>query len=84
MGEHAINLSIRYFGQLTEIAHVAVEEIPYVQGETLAQLIERIKELHPGFHTIQISAAINGQMATLADLIQINDHIDFFPPFAGG
>lgn len=84
MGEHAININLRYFGQLAEIAQVATDAIPFKETETIAELIERVKELHPGFHALPISIAKNGQMTTPDELIDLNDHIDLFPPFSGG
>lgn len=84
MGEHAINLTLRYFGQLAEIAKVTEDTLPFKETETTAELIERVKELHPGFHGLPISIAKNGHMAQPDDLVQLNDHLDLFPPFSGG
>jgi len=84
MGEHAININLRYFGQLAEIAKVAEDTLPFKETETTSELIERVKELHPGFHTLQISVAKNGHLVGPDELINLNDHIDLFPPFSGG
>ncbi len=56
-------------------------EVTLEEGTTLAQLIEERLALPDGFVLV---TAIGGQLVELDYVIQDQDHVDLFPPIAGG
>lgn len=79
-----MSLSIRYFGQLTEIAGLNAQKISFIPMETIGGLMDRIKKMHPEFHGIATTCALNGSLSQYDQVLSANDHIDLFPPFSGG
>lgn len=79
-----MNINIQYYGQLTEITGLTAERISIDDSASVGETIEKLKQRYPDMNTVAISAACNRESAEPDTPLSDGDHVDLFPPFAGG
>lgn len=79
-----MNIHIQYYGQLAEITGQTSERIAVNESASLGESIETLKKRYPEMQSVSISSARNNEIAEPQTILSEGDHIDLFPPFAGG
>jgi sulfur-carrier protein len=81
-------IKILFFAQLREQLKTAELSLPFIAGESVADLQQRLVVLHPEWQPYLIStkllAAINQDYSKAHALLQSGDEVAFFPPVTGG
>lgn len=77
-----MNLTIRYFGLLAEIA-ITKEEVLDFGGSNVGELKAELVAKYPGLENRTYQVAHSGEIATDDTLISA-DVIALLPPYAGG
>ncbi len=77
-------ITLRFYGQLAEMAGTPEEEMPLLRPITAGELTEKLREKRPVFRTLAISLARNNRNADRETTVEPGDHVDVFPPYAGG
>ncbi len=76
-------LTIKYFGVVAEITDKTEEELNFVEGLSVDQLLEQCLQKYPGLKEVSFKIAQN-QKITESGRINAMDEIAFLPPFSGG
>jgi molybdopterin synthase sulfur carrier subunit len=76
-----MKLTIKTFGQLTEITGAAELEM---QAEDLASLKEALINKFPALKERKFAVAVNKQLITENKTFKENDVVALLPPFSGG
>jgi molybdopterin synthase catalytic subunit len=82
-----INLiRVRYYAAARELVRQDAEEISLDETVTLAVIRDRIAMVHPPLapYIERMRFAVNGEFASLEDLVRPGDELDVIPPVAGG
>lgn len=77
-------ITIRYYGQLAEIAGCAEETQQLEHPISLRELTEKIKARNPAFAKLATTTAVNNRVFAPEKQLSEGDQVDLFPPFAGG
>jgi len=79
-----MNVSVRYYGQLAEIAESEEEHYQFEHGAKVRDLLSDVHRKHPEAGTVAITVALNDQFSGEETALHEGDRVDLFPPFAGG
>lgn len=79
-----MNITIRYYGQLAEIAGCAEETQQLEHPFSLRQLIEKIEAANPAIGELAVTMAVNNRVSNPEKNLNDGDNVDLFPPFSGG
>lgn len=79
-----MNVHIRYFGQLAEIAEKSEEQFDFPDGTRLEDVFRKMHTHYPAMQAVSVSAAVNNESAEPEVELNDSDQVDLFPPFAGG
>jgi len=81
-------LTILFFANLRETLGCSELSIPFIEGETIVELIERlIKDQGSVFNALSddcVKAAINSSMVDRQQVVTADSEVAFFPPVTGG
>ena len=81
-----MNITVKYFALIAEIAGTGAEELELEPGATAADAVEIVARKHPrlakaGFRPL---VAVNRRHAQLSDELSAGDEVAIFPPVSGG
>lgn len=79
-----MNITIRYYGQLAEIAGCTEETQQLEHPFSLSQLTEKIQAKNPAIRELALTTAVNNRVFPLEKNLNEGDCVDLFPPFSGG
>lgn len=79
-----MNVHIRYFGQLAEIAEKSEEQLDFPDNARLEDIFRKMHTIYPAMQAVAVSAAVNNESAEREEMLNDSDQVDLFPPFAGG
>lgn len=79
-------LKIKLFAKARDLVGSPVIEIPWVDGQTVAQLKTRLSELHPEIQPLvpRLLVAVNNDYAADSRPLSASDEVACFPPVSGG
>lgn len=81
------NITVCFFGALSEAVNQKAIELPSDHGLTLDELKAQLASQGPKWQAIEqnhILCALNHEMVTGNPLIKAGDEVAFFPPVTGG
>lgn len=90
--ETDIIITVHYWASARAAAGVSGDELPVDGPITLAEVVRRAVELHPGTRlpeVLQVCSALVGDRPVSSDdpalvLVEPGSSVEFLPPFAGG
>ncbi len=81
-----MQIGVQYFSQLRELAGAAEETVELPAESTIADLLDRIYQLHPGLEKWDrnILFGVGVEFVERAHLLLPNESIAIMPPVQGG
>lgn len=81
-----MKIAVQYFSQLRELAGVGEETVDLPEGATVAQLLARLYQKHPGLEkwNRQILLGVGVEFVEREHLLQPNEQVAIMPPVQGG
>lgn len=81
-----MNIVVKYFALMAEIAGTGAETLELESGSTAADVVELVARKHPrlakaGFRPL---VAVNRRHAQLSHELAAGDEVAIFPPVSGG
>ncbi|TVR36722.1 MAG: MoaD/ThiS family protein [Cryomorphaceae bacterium] len=77
-------ITLRFYGQLAELAGTEAEEKALHKSITAGELLEEIRRDRPVFRRLSMTIACNDRNVSRQHIVEPGDVVDVFPPFAGG
>ncbi len=78
------NPVVRYFGPLLDITGTGEEAVSLTLPATIAQIEERLQQLHPELRGQRYRIAVDETLRTAGETIDEAAEIALLPPFSGG
>ena len=79
-------LTIKLFAKARDLVGKHVIEVPWSDGQTVAQLKRCLGELHPAIQPLvpRLLVAVNNDYAADSTPVSATDEVACFPPVSGG
>jgi molybdopterin converting factor subunit 1 len=79
-------LNVKLFAKARDLVGSPVIEVPWSDGQTVANLKQRLGELHPALQPLvpRLLVAVNNDYAADSSPISAKDEVACFPPVSGG
>lgn len=81
-----MELTVKLFAKARDLVGNTAIQIPWSDGETVADLKIRLGELHPSLVPLisRLLVAVNNSYASDSNKISATDEVACFPPVSGG
>lgn len=79
-----MQLTIKYFGKLTEATNQTQESYLVAPTSTVGDLIKALGNCYPALGAQKFQVAVNRSIAPLGQVLQEGDEVALLPPFSGG
>ncbi len=83
-GTMTIRLSVLYFAQVREATGVSSEMIAMTINSTLAELVNKVVDIHPRIFDFRFQVAVNRKKVGSKSRLKNGDEVAIFPPVTGG
>ncbi len=78
-----MELTIKYFGMLTEATEIDKESFT-TEACSVSQLLKKLQSTYPKLQNVDFKVAVDQQLVTLDYIINNEAEVALLPPFAGG
>ena len=81
-----MTLTVKLFAKARDLIGSPTVQIPWSDGQSVADLKRRLGELHPSLVPLipRLLVAVNNDYASESKVISVTDEVACFPPVSGG